>query len=401
MKKNTLDNMRAIALALFLSLGLSVAFAFNGPLSAPPPATGNTNTLGPVNVGSTQQVKTGPLWVGTLGVTSGLIVTAGNVGVGTGSVIPSTRLEINGGVKLANDSDACTATKAGTIRFTGTAFQGCDGTAWTALSSGSGGTSIPTSGVPGIPTITNITSGSTQTTLSWTAPDDGGITVGYRVYRGSSSGGETYLITLGNVLTYTNTGLTSGTAYYYKISAINSAGVEGTLSGEKVGYPGAKIIFASSATYTGDLGGLSGADQKCGALASAAGLSGTYKAWLSVLGTSASSRLSHSAYAYVDTLGQLIATNWADLTDGSIANPINIDENKTGPVYFDAYTGTDYRGMYYDDGIGNDFTCSGWTAAPSNGIGGWSGDMESTGFDWAGDGIGYCDAPNHLYCIQQ
>jgi hypothetical protein len=42
-----------------------------------------------------------------------------------------------------------------------------------------------------------------------------------------------------------------------------------------------KIVFVTSQTYTGNLGGHTGADQKCKALALAAGLLGNFKAWIS------------------------------------------------------------------------------------------------------------------------
>ncbi len=86
---------------------------------------------------------------------------------------------------------------------------------------------------PSAPTLVTATAGNAQVTLTWSAPsDDGGLLVaGYNVYRGTSSGTETLLITLGDVLTYTNTGLTNGQTYYYKVSAINAMG-EGPLSNE-------------------------------------------------------------------------------------------------------------------------------------------------------------------------
>ena len=44
---------------------------------------------------------------------------------------------------------------------------------------------------------------------------------------------------------------------------------------------GAKVIFASSDdTFTGNLGGVAGADATCNTLAANAGLSGNFKAWL-------------------------------------------------------------------------------------------------------------------------
>jgi len=65
-----------------------------------------------------------------------------------------------------------------------------------------------------------------EAVLTWAAPaSDGGSQINYyRVYRGTASGGETLLTTLGNVLTYANTGLTNGQPYYYEVTAINDIG---------------------------------------------------------------------------------------------------------------------------------------------------------------------------------
>jgi hypothetical protein len=51
------------------------------------------------------------------------------------------------------------------------------------------------------------------------------------VYRGTSSGGETLLTTLGNVTTWTDSSAANNTTYYYRVSAVNSAG-EGPGSNE-------------------------------------------------------------------------------------------------------------------------------------------------------------------------
>ena len=55
---------------------------------------------------------------------------------------------------------------------------------------------------------------------------------------------------------------------------------------------GAKLVFTTSASYAGDLGGLAGADAKCAQSASTAGLDGTFVALLSDATTNANAPLS-------------------------------------------------------------------------------------------------------------
>jgi hypothetical protein len=71
-------------------------------------------------------------------------------------------------------------------------------------------------------------------TLSWSAPSDLGSTAvtNYKIYRGSEPGKTTLLETVGNVFTYTDTGLDVNETYYYRVSAVNSIG-EGVRSSEK------------------------------------------------------------------------------------------------------------------------------------------------------------------------
>jgi fibronectin type 3 domain-containing protein len=52
----------------------------------------------------------------------------------------------------------------------------------------------------------------------------------YKVYRSSSSSGAYAVIDTVAGITYTDTGLTASTAYYYKVSAVNSTGAEGAQS---------------------------------------------------------------------------------------------------------------------------------------------------------------------------
>src|SRR2546428_3534049 len=67
---------------------------------------------------------------------------------------------------------------------------------------------------------------SSQIFLSWLAPSDNGSSAitSYNIYRSTSSGTETFLASTGNVLSYTDTTVTNGQTYFYKVTAVNSAG---------------------------------------------------------------------------------------------------------------------------------------------------------------------------------
>jgi fibronectin type 3 domain-containing protein len=75
--------------------------------------------------------------------------------------------------------------------------------------------------------------GDSQITLTWQAPfsNGGSAITNYKIYRGTALGGETYLVAVGNVLTYVDSGLPGGATYYYKVTAVNVVG-EGPLSNE-------------------------------------------------------------------------------------------------------------------------------------------------------------------------
>ena len=93
---------------------------------------------------------------------------------------------------------------------------------------------------PGAPILNTPTAGNGTVGLSWSAPtSNGGATItNYAVYRSTTSGSEAFLANTGGALTYSDSGLTNGTTYYYKVAAINSAGT-GALSNERSATPSA------------------------------------------------------------------------------------------------------------------------------------------------------------------
>jgi len=177
----------------------------------------------------------------------------------------------------------------------------------------------------------------------------------------------------------------------------------------------ARRVFVTSTQYDGNLGGIAGADAKCASHATAAGLGGTYLAWLSTSQTSPAQRMTQhpSGYALVD--GTPIANDWADLVDGSIAHDINITE--TGAPYrgpgltcrfvVGVWSGTTNNGTMSTFATTDPLyaTCGDWTSSGYSGVIG--GVYDSTG---VADQLPYwseqhcipsCNSSGALYCVEQ
>jgi fibronectin type 3 domain-containing protein len=88
---------------------------------------------------------------------------------------------------------------------------------------------------PAAPTGLTATPGNASVTLSWTAPTGA---ASYNVYRGTTAGGEsaTPVATAVAVASYTDSGLTNGTKYFYKVAAVNAGGTS-ALSAEASATP--------------------------------------------------------------------------------------------------------------------------------------------------------------------
>ena len=90
--------------------------------------------------------------------------------------------------------------------------------------------SAPITQVPGAPSASATADSAVH--VAWNAPSSGGAPItSYKLYRGTSPGAETLYKTLGNVTSYDDTAVAAGTKYYYRVSAVNSAG-EGAQSNE-------------------------------------------------------------------------------------------------------------------------------------------------------------------------
>lgn len=170
-----------------------------------------------------------------------------------------------------------------------------------------------------------------------------------------------------------------------------------------------KRVFVTNAIYSGGtIGGLAGADQKCQGAATGAGLSGTYKAWLSDVTGSPSTRFTKSMVApYVRVDGILVAMNWTDLTDGTLNAAIAKTENNTvgaSEAVCDnatswVFTNTRTDGTLLDAGL----SCIEWTS--NTGGSGW-GTLSAADSRWSvsctgGAPVNYCGKRTPLYCFEQ
>lgn len=156
-------------------------------------------------------------------------------------------------------------------------------------------------------------------------------------------------------------------------------------------------VFASSTTTRGNIGGIAGGDALCQARADAAGISGSFIAWLSDGSSSPATRLAHDpglSYRLPDDT--VVADDFADLTDGTIDAAIGLDElGNPLPSGAFVYTSTKTDGPY--DGPQD---CEGWTTSASGPVG-RRGDPSLTDAGWTRSGISACVPQYHLYCFHE
>ena len=166
-----------------------------------------------------------------------------------------------------------------------------------------------------------------------------------------------------------------------------------------------KLAFVTRDVYGSDLGGLAGADAICQSHASAAGLAGTFLAWLSHADEGPSTRFTRSQVPYALGNGYIVAQDWDSLVTGPLTTAIYQDEfgevvdvqgqSCAGLPGAYVWTNTDPDGT--PSGIGD---CGGWTGEPTSvRLGRFDG--QSGSWTSACSGEHCVDGVRHLYCFEQ
>ncbi len=159
------------------------------------------------------------------------------------------------------------------------------------------------------------------------------------------------------------------------------------------GVPGPKVFVSSTLMKAGAINGLAGGDAMCASLATAAGLAGTWVAWLSNHdnGPHAIDRVT-GAGPWRLTSGELVASSKATLSSGTLLHAIDHDEKGVAVAAGRAWTGTGTDGKYST----ND--CERWTPAGGDGRVGATDAVDAT---WTSVNVDNCGALRHIYCFQQ
>jgi len=159
--------------------------------------------------------------------------------------------------------------------------------------------------------------------------------------------------------------------------------------------PAPNIVFTTSTTHNADLGGLSGADDICAERAQAAGLAGTYRAWLSTSTVNAIDRLGNAS-GWVRPDGKPVLNSAADIASSALFYPPRLDEfgNDLGVGHY-VMTATGLDGKRRTDSSYT--TCGDFTSA----VGSWlEGGPASSDTVWFTLGASFfCAEEASLYCF--
>jgi hypothetical protein len=158
-------------------------------------------------------------------------------------------------------------------------------------------------------------------------------------------------------------------------------------------------VFVTSTTQAGDFGGLAGADAICADRAAAAGLPGTYRAWISTSTENAVARLG-SARGFVRIDGQPFANSVSDLLANRIFNPLRIAEtgaDVSAGELPDTPAVTVFTGTLSDGTVATGSTCSDFTVTTGSAR---RGEVSGGPASWTARQNSNCSTSRRLYCFQ-
>lgn len=300
---------------------------------------------------------------------------------------------LGGAVRVGPSTTTCDTLATGSIRFDSATLnlKFCDGTAWRAI----GTATAAGDTTPNAFTFTDLINQplgtliiSTAVTITGMDPDQVASVTGSGNPQISVNGGpwiSSALISSGDTITIR---MISSPA----TSTARTATVTiGSLSGNwnVTTRTGQTSIFLTATLYSGNMGGLSGADAICQTAADAAGRPGVYKAILSTTTQDAKDRLTviHPVVRVSDNTAIAASNFW---TQGMEDQPRTATN---GAAYGDHYwSGTTTGGTKHTD------TCSDWTSDSGNG----KTSSSAVGSTFAGGGSPIsCALTRRLACLQQ
>jgi len=203
-----------------------------------------------------------------------------------------------------------------------------------------------------------------------------------------------------NLTSKTVSGLTIGTTYYFNV-AVKDAGLNKAVYTTVSKVPTVPttdiILYAQGTSYTGNLGGRSGANAKCVASANKPASYSNFAAFLSV--NSSDTIAGRQAFSGLNTSrtirsanGTLIANNWADLLDGTISTTL-------------ASAGINIPTGYWNSGANADGTlgqtCNAWTVGVAGSTVDWgiNGTTTSLWINPGAVGKDFCGELSDILCI--
>jgi len=161
-----------------------------------------------------------------------------------------------------------------------------------------------------------------------------------------------------------------------------------------------RLVFITEGAFYPNLGGVPGADARCAAEAEAAGHRGEFLAWISDAALSPADRFVREGGPWVRADAAVVAEDWPDLTDGTLASAIDLDaEGLPIDDQLAVWTNTDWNGL----ALAAD--CQGWTSMAFADAGIFGDFASAADFgQWTawGDPTPFpCENTFHLYCFEQ